>query len=104
MMKHKSQAFEKFKKWKVLIENQTGRKIKRLRTDNGLEFCSREFDDFCRDEGIARHYTVRYTPQQNGVAERMNMTLLERARCLLLNAGLDRSYWAEALNTALLEP
>ena len=100
MMKHKSQAFEKFKNWKVLIENQTGRKIKRLRTDNGLEFCSREFDDFCRDEGIARHYTVRYTPQQNGVAERMNMTLLERARCLLLNAGLDRSYWAEALNTA----
>ena len=62
MMKHKSQAFEKFKNWKVLIENQTGRKIKRLRTDNGLEFCSREFDDFCRNEGISRHYTVRYTP------------------------------------------
>ncbi|GJU35103.1 retrovirus-related pol polyprotein from transposon TNT 1-94 [Tanacetum coccineum] len=100
MMKHKSEAFEKFKHWKILIENQTGRKIKRLRTDNGLEFCSREFNDFCRDEGIARHYTVRYTPQQNGVAERMNRTLLERTRCQLLNAGLDRSFWAEALNTA----
>ncbi|GJV18246.1 transposable element [Tanacetum coccineum] len=100
MLKHKSEAFEKFKHWKILIENQTGRKIKRLCTDNGLEFCSREFNDFCRDEGIARHYTVRYTPQQNWVAERMNRTLLERTRCLLLNAGLDRSFWAEALNTA----
>ncbi|GKA76891.1 retrovirus-related pol polyprotein from transposon TNT 1-94 [Tanacetum coccineum] len=69
MMKHKSEAFEKFKHWKILIENQTGRKIKRLCTDNGLEFCLREFNDFCRDEGIARHYTVRYTPQQNRVAE-----------------------------------
>nr|GEU39227.1 putative polyprotein [Tanacetum cinerariifolium] len=100
MMKHESEAFEKFKHWKILIENQTRRKIKRLRTDNGLEFCSREFNDFCRDEGIARHYTVRYTRQQNRVAERMNRTLLERTRCLLLNAGLDRSFWVEALNTA----
>ncbi|GKD40377.1 retrovirus-related pol polyprotein from transposon TNT 1-94 [Tanacetum coccineum] len=100
MMKNKSEAFEKFKHWKILIENQTGRKIKRLRTDNGLEFCLREFNDFCRDGGIARHYTVHYTPQQNGAAERMNRTLLERTRCLLLNVGLDRSFWAEALNTA----
>ncbi|GJW07978.1 retrovirus-related pol polyprotein from transposon TNT 1-94 [Tanacetum coccineum] len=62
MMKHKSEAFEKFKHWKILIENQIERKIKRLRTDNGLEFFSRDFNDFCRDEGIARHYTVRSTP------------------------------------------
>ncbi|KAJ9547247.1 hypothetical protein OSB04_019790 [Centaurea solstitialis] len=76
-----------------------GKKIKRLRTDNGLEFCSGEFDRFCKDEGIARHRTVRHTPQQNGVAERMNRTLLERVRCVLSNAGLPRSFWAEALNT-----
>ncbi|GKC08969.1 retrovirus-related pol polyprotein from transposon TNT 1-94 [Tanacetum coccineum] len=75
---HKSETFEKFKHWKILIENQTGRKIKRLRIDNGLEFCSRDFNDFCKDEGISKHYTVRYTPQQNGVAERMNTTLLKR--------------------------
>ncbi|GJT66197.1 retrovirus-related pol polyprotein from transposon TNT 1-94 [Tanacetum coccineum] len=100
MMKQKSEAFENFKHWKILIENQTGRKIMRLHTDNGLEFCSREFNDFCRDEGIARHYMVRYTPQQNGIAERMNRTLLERTRCLLLNARLDRSFWTKALNTA----
>ena len=69
MMRHKSEAFSKFREWKTLVENQTGKKVKRLRTDNGLEFCSSEFDGFCRDEGIARHHTVRYTPQQNGVAE-----------------------------------
>ncbi|KAJ9538194.1 hypothetical protein OSB04_030927 [Centaurea solstitialis] len=99
ILKHKSGAFGKFKDWKVLIENQVGKKIKRLRTDNGLEFCSGEFDRFCKDAGIARHRTVRHTPQQNGVAERMNRTLLERVRCVLSNAGLPRSFWAEALNT-----
>nr|GEY18995.1 hypothetical protein [Tanacetum cinerariifolium] len=58
-----------------------------------------EFNDFCKDEGIARHYMVRYTPQQNEVAERINRTLLDKTRCLLLNAELDKSVWAEALNT-----
>ena len=72
MLKQKSEVFKVFKQWKALVENQTGKKIKRLRTDNGMEFCSSEFDEFCRDEGIARHQTVRHTPQQNGVAERMN--------------------------------
>jgi hypothetical protein len=99
LMKHKSESFQKFKKWKVLIENQSGRKIKKLRTDNGVEFCSHEFDLFWRQEGIARHHTVRHTPQQNGVVERMNRTLLERTRCLLSNSGLDKCYWAEAVNT-----
>jgi 5'-3' exoribonuclease 2 len=63
VMKHKSDAFGKFKEWKTLVENQTGKKVKRLRTDNGLEFCSSEFDEFCKDQGIARHHTVRHTPQ-----------------------------------------
>ncbi|XP_069145455.1 uncharacterized protein [Solanum lycopersicum] len=62
------------------MENQTEKKIKRLRTDNGLEFCWSEYDQFCKDEGIARHRAVRNIPQQNDVAERMNQTLLERAR------------------------
>ncbi|KAJ9552349.1 hypothetical protein OSB04_016394 [Centaurea solstitialis] len=89
IMKHKSEAFGKFKDWKVLIENKVGKKIKRLRTDNGLEFCSGEFDRFCKDEGIARHRTVRHTPHRNGVAERMNMTLLERLRACSSRLCLD---------------
>ncbi|KAJ4711012.1 Retrovirus-related Pol polyprotein from transposon TNT 1-94 [Melia azedarach] len=73
IMKHKSEAFKNFRQWKALVENQTGKKIKRLRTDNGLEFCWSKFDEFCKNEGIARHHTVRDTPQQNGVAERINL-------------------------------
>ncbi len=56
--------------------------MKRLRTDNGMEFCGREFNKFYKDEGIANHRTVSHTPQQNGVAERMNRTLLERTHCV----------------------
>jgi len=100
MLKHKSEAFKNFREWKILVENQTGKKIKRLRTDNGLEFCSSEFNQLCKDEGAARHHTVRDTPHQNGVAERMNQTLLERARCMLSNAGLEKRFWAEAVSTA----
>jgi transposase InsO family protein len=74
--------------------------VKSLRTNNGLEFCNREFDDFCKAEGIVRHKTVMHTPQQNGIAERQNRTLLERARCMLSNAGLDKDFWAEAVSTA----
>ena len=51
----------------------------------------------CEEEGIVRHFTVRHTPQQNGVAERMNRTLLEKVRCMLSNAGLSKEFWAEAL-------
>lgn len=83
-----------------MIEKQTERKIKRLRTDNGLEFYSGEFNQFCRHEGIQRHLTVPYTPRQNGVAERMNRTLLERARSMLSNAGLGKQFWTEAICTA----
>ncbi|KAG9442249.1 hypothetical protein H6P81_018103 [Aristolochia fimbriata] len=99
-LKSKSDVFTNFKQWKCMIEKQTGRQIKRLRTDNGLEFCSGEFNKFCKDEGIVRHHTVRHTPQQNGVAERMNRTLLERARCMLSNAGLGKDFWAEATSMA----
>ncbi|KAK2414734.1 secreted RxLR effector protein [Trifolium repens] len=100
IIKNKSDTFEKFKEWHTLIENQTGTKLKVLRTDNGLEFVSEQFNEFCRLKGIKRHRTVAYTPQQNGLAERMNRTLLERVRCMLLGAGLPKSFWGEAVNTA----
>ena len=83
-----------------MIEKQTGKQIKRLRTDNGMEFCEGDFEEFCKNEGIVRHRTIRMTPQQNGVAERMNRTLLERARCMISNAGLTKDFWAEAINMA----
>jgi len=98
-MSQKSQAFKCFKEWKTLIEKQTERKVKRLGIDNDLEFCSTKFNKFCKDEGIARQFTVRNTLQQNEVVERMNKKLLERTRCLLSNVGLNRSFWGEAINT-----
>jgi len=67
-LKEKSEAFKVFKEWKTLLESQTEKKIKRLRTDNGLEFYNHQFDEFCKAEGIARHKTMVNTPQQNGVA------------------------------------
>ncbi|KAG8477771.1 hypothetical protein CXB51_027720 [Gossypium anomalum] len=97
------------KRWSIFILiygdhpeclRETGKQIKYLRTDNGLEFCSDEFNRLCKSEGIVRHLTVRHTPQQNGVAERMNRTIMEKVRCMLSNANLPKSFWAEAASTA----
>uniref|UniRef100_A0A2N9GEX0 Integrase catalytic domain-containing protein n=1 Tax=Fagus sylvatica TaxID=28930 RepID=A0A2N9GEX0_FAGSY len=99
-LKNKSEAFAKFKIWKAEVENQTGRKIKCLRTDNGTEYRDGDFLKFCEEYGIKRHFTVRKTPQQNGVAERLNRTITETARCLRLNAELPKIFWAEAVDMA----
>ncbi|GJX10003.1 retrovirus-related pol polyprotein from transposon TNT 1-94 [Tanacetum coccineum] len=100
ILRFKHEAFGKFKEWKQLVENQTGRTIKKLRTDNGLEFCNWEFEQLCIESGIARHLTVAGTPQHNGVAERMNKTLMDKVRCLLIQSGLPKTFWAEATCTA----
>ena len=71
------------KQWKLLVENQTNKQVKALRTDNGLEFCNAEFDEFCKNNGILRHGIVKHTPQQNGVAEIMNKTLFDKVKCML---------------------
>ncbi|KAH9686286.1 hypothetical protein KPL70_014312 [Citrus sinensis] len=76
------------------------RKVKKLRTDNDLEFCNKRFKDFCSKHGVMRHRTVRYTPQQNGLDERMNRSLVDKVRCMLIHSKLPMSLWAEALSTA----
>ena len=83
------------------MEKQIEKKVKHLCTNNSMEFYSNEFEEFCRDEGPFRHRTTRETPQQNGVAEQMNMTLLEKARCMLFNAKLPNSFWSEAVSTVV---
>ena len=99
-MRHKSKTFAKFKLWKTEVENHTGRKVKCLKLDNGTEYTDSMFTELCEQHGIKRHFTVRKTPQQNGVVEKMNRTIAERARCLKLNAGLEKKFWAEAMNMA----
>ena len=72
MLKKKADVFNIFKQFKEMVEKRTGKSIKCLRTINGGEFTSIEFEQYCKDEGIVRHKIVVYTPQQNVVAERMN--------------------------------
>jgi len=100
ILKNKDEVHDCFKNWKTLIENQTRKKVKRFRTNNGLEFCSDFFTNYCRKAGTTRHNTVVKTPQQNGLAERFNRTILERVRCMLLSANLSKSFWVEATMTA----
>jgi hypothetical protein len=94
-------VFDKFKAYKALVENQIGMKIKTLRSDNGGEFVSKKLDDFWHECGIQRQTSAPYTPQQNGVAERANRTIMECARNMILAQGLDLEFWAEAVNTAV---
>ena len=82
-----------------MVENETGLKIKRLRTNNGGEYEDTKFKKFCYEQGIRMERTVPRTPQHNGVAERMNQTLTERARSIRIQSGLPKQFWAEAVNT-----
>ncbi|GKU93099.1 hypothetical protein SLEP1_g6727 [Rubroshorea leprosula] len=97
--KEKLDAFPIFKKFKALVEKQSGCSIKVLRIDQGGEFVSVEFNRFCEDFDIKRQLTASYTPQQNGVAERKNRSLVEMAKSMLKAKGLPNSFWAKAIHT-----
>ncbi|GAB6033770.1 hypothetical protein CHUAL_013973 [Chamberlinius hualienensis] len=99
-LERKNQALEHFKKFKVEVEKQLGLDIKCVRTDNGLEFCSGQFQRFLVNNGIKHQRTNSYTPQQNGVAERFNRTLLNKMRALLFESNLPIMFWSFAASTA----
>lgn len=99
-MKSRSEVLEIFEQFKIFVERETGCVIKKLRSDNALEFVSKDFSNLLNKDGIRRQLSVEYTPQQNGVAERANRTLVEMARCMILEAGVNQSFWAEAINNA----
>lgn len=99
-LKNKSESFETFKKFKVFVETEVGTKIKTLRSDRGGEFTSHSFNEFCEQNGIKRQLTAAYTPQQNGVAERRNRTLMNMVRCLLMEKNVPKHFWAEATTWA----
>jgi hypothetical protein len=90
------EVFSKFKEFKALIENLSEKKIKILRSDNGGEYTSKEFVNFCKDVGIKRELTTPYNPQQNGVAERKNRTILEAVKTMIHDQDLPMCLWAEA--------
>ncbi|GJR03433.1 putative ribonuclease H-like domain-containing protein [Tanacetum coccineum] len=82
------------------IENLVDKKVKIIRCDNRTEFKNRVMNEFCEQKGIKREYSIARTPQQNGVAERRNRTLIEAARTMLADSKLPTTFWAEAVNTA----
>lgn len=100
-IKSKSEVFEKFEEFKNFAENQTGKRIKAVRSDNGGEYDSKRFDKFAKENGIELQRTIPYTPQQNGVSERYNRTIMERVRALLIESGLADNFWGEAVHTAV---
>ncbi|SGZ03860.1 BQ5605_C032g11026 [Microbotryum silenes-dioicae] len=93
---HKSEVFSVFKTWLAEVELETGATLKVLRTDNGGEYCSRAFTEFCKARGTRRQYSIPRTPQQNGRAERVNRSIVEGILALLADAHLPKTFWEEA--------
>ncbi|CAL9010567.1 unnamed protein product [Prunus brigantina] len=100
-LQHKSQVLNVFKRFKSMVELQSGYKIKKLRSDRGGEYISLEFLKFCDDVGMEKQLTVAYSPQQSGVAERKNRTIVEMTRTMMVEKRIPLKFWAEAVNTAV---
>jgi hypothetical protein len=97
----KLEASSAIKCIQAAAEKEWGRKLRVLRTDNGGEFTAAEFAAYCTDEGITRHFSATYTPQQNGVVERRNWTVVAMARALLKQRTMPTEFWGEAVVTAV---
>ena len=100
-MRWKSEAFEKFKEFRAEVENQLGKRIKAIRSNRGGEYLLGDFKDYLTQNGIVSQLTVPGTPQQNGVAERRNRTLLEMVRSMISYSTLSVSFWGYALKTVM---
>jgi len=101
-LRSKSEVPDKFVEYKALVENQTNRKIKALRSDNGSEYVNERLNGIFRVSGIKHETTVPYSRQQNGVAERLNRTLVERARSMIMESKLSPDLWPTLCGPKLL--
>jgi transposase InsO family protein len=97
----KSEASSAIKRIQAAVEKECGRKLRVLRTDNGGKFTAAEFTAYCADEGITRHFSAPYTPQQNGVVEQRNQTVVVMARVLLKQRTMPVEFWGEAMVTTV---
>jgi IS30 family transposase len=100
-MKTRDEVFSSFQEFKALMENQTGRKIKVLKSDNGGEYTSSAFKEFCVNSEIKRELTVSYNPRQNGVSERKNRLIVGAAKAMLHDQDLPIFLWVEACKTTV---
>jgi len=100
-LKKKSDLLSEYKKWLIKAQLQTGTKIKILRSDNGGKYVSDAFKALHDENGTTHQTTVPDTPQQNGVAERLNQALVEMARIMMRHKDVDHDLWADAIKTAV---
>ena len=82
-----------------MVENESSRKLKCLRSNNGGEYCSKEFEDYCSTNDIHWQKIIPRTPQENGEVECMSMTIMEHARSMIFHVGIPLNMWVEVVNT-----
>jgi transposase InsO family protein len=97
-LKNKSEDFENFKIYKEMVENEMDSRIKCLRSDNGGEFTSKKFMDYCSSHGMKRQFSIGRTPQQNGVVERKNMIVQEMAQTMIMDSKLTDIFWTQEVH------
>lgn len=100
LIESKSEVLRCFEQYEAMVTAKFGKQISRLRCDNGGEYTGKHFKKFCANKGIQMELTVAYTPEQNGVSERMNRTLVEKARAMLVDSGVSKEFWGQAVQTA----
>ncbi|GKB88241.1 retrovirus-related pol polyprotein from transposon TNT 1-94 [Tanacetum coccineum] len=100
ILRKKSQEHEMIVSFVRMVENQNDVKVKQIRTDNETEFRNHELESYCNEKGISQNFSSPYTPEQNGVAERRNKTLIEVARTMLNRSVLSKHFWIDAVRTA----
>lgn len=96
----KDEVVQRFQEYEAEMTAKFGNKISRFRSDNGGEYTCKEMQTFCKRKGIKMEFTVPYCPEQNGTSERMNRTLVEKARSMVFDSGISRKFWGEAVQTA----
>ncbi|WVZ24270.1 hypothetical protein V8G54_002814 [Vigna mungo] len=101
VIRMKGETLEVFKKYIANVERESNKTLKVLRTDDGGEFTSHAFEEFCQKKGINHEITAPYTPQHNALVERRNRTIMNTTRCLLKEKNVPRNLWAEAVATAV---
>ena len=101
LLRSKDEAPETIRRFQASVEVESRHTLRVFCTDRGGEFTATEVADWCADQGIKRHLTAPYSPQQNGVVERCNQTVVGTARCMLKGTGMPAQFWGEAVTTVV---
>jgi transposase InsO family protein len=101
LLTNKTDAAKAVKKFKARAEAESVKKLRVLRTDRGSKFTSMEFTAYCVDQDVVRHHTTPYSPQQNGMVEQQNQTVVGMARSKMKAKGMPARFWGEAVTMAV---